>query len=198
MVLQSLGGRGAQKEPPGRFLPMPASRRLGGSRRGGSGFCTWLHFPRQVPLPSGSDTTDVPLKIKPGPLPAPSGSLLISQSYDLGVSLNHAIPQAFSIGSDRTWGGFRTGTRAIRVGLCRSVLIYPEDGEPRYSIDAAPSPVVLLCTYSHAIPSSCLLQLPAGACTCCVFLETTGFQFLLCFRLFFCFVFFNLSSQTQM
>lgn len=44
-------------------------------------------------LPSlGSDTNDVPLKIKPGPLPAPSGRLLISWSHDLGYLLLRNFP----------------------------------------------------------------------------------------------------------
>lgn len=41
----------------------------------------------------GSDTTDVPLKIKPGLLPAPSGRLLISRSYDLGYLLPRNFPE---------------------------------------------------------------------------------------------------------
>lgn len=40
--------------------------------------------PRTRSSPLGSDTIDVPFEIKPGLLPAPSGRLLISTSYDPG------------------------------------------------------------------------------------------------------------------
>lgn len=55
-------------------------------------FSTWLQSPGLPPLPLGSYTIAMPLKIKPGWLPAPSGRLLISGSYDLGYLLPRNFP----------------------------------------------------------------------------------------------------------
>lgn len=94
------------------LFPVPASWQLLVSAGEEAASALGWSLQSKILPPPGSDTTNVTLKIKPDLLPAPSGSLLISWSYDL-VCLSHAISQAGPYDLSTLW----EGERCRRVGL---------------------------------------------------------------------------------